>query len=334
MVSGLTVFAAQYIHNLDPIAFSVFGLSIRWYGIAYVLGFIAGYIILQQLAQRGRSVLKPTETSDFITYSALFGVMLGGRLGYMLLYDLDHFLSNPLILFHLRSGGMASHGAIAGLMIFTGVYAWRKNLNWPGLGDSLVVVAPLGIAFGRIANFINGELWGKQCPPDYKWGVRFPTELTESDLPASFKVTLPQEADTMDKILELAREDPALLQQLGEMVQPRYPSQLFQAGMEGFLLFGILIATRLIFKKLPFGLLTSLFFLLYAGFRIYGEVYREPDRNYDGSLRNEFVLGLSAGQFYSLFMVVAGLGFLWYACTRGRKAAAAAQSLEEKTITP
>lgn len=321
--------AAQYIHNLDPIAFSVFGFSIRWYGIAYVLGFIAGYIILQQLAQRGKSVLKPTETSDFITYSALFGVMLGGRLGYMLLYDLDHFLSNPLILFHLRSGGMASHGAIAGLMIFTGIYAWRKKLNWPGLGDSLVVVAPLGVAFGRLANFINGELWGKHCPADYKWGVRFPTELTESDLTATFKAGLPPEASSMDKILELAREDPALLQQLGEMVEPRYPSQLFQAGMEGFLLFGILLAIRLIFKKLPFGLLTSLFFLLYAGFRIFGEVYREPDRNSDGSLRNEFVMDLSAGQFYSLFMVIAGLLFLWYACTGGRRAAASTAAAEE-----
>ena len=325
MVSCDAVFATQYIHNLDPVAFSVFGFDIRWYGIAYVLGFIAGYLILHQLAVWGKSVLKPNETSDFITYAALFGVMLGGRLGYMLLYDLNHFLSNPLIIFQLRSGGMASHGAIAGLMIFTGVYAYRKKLNWPGLGDSLVVVAPLGIAFGRIANFVNGELWGKQCAPDYKWGVRFPTELSISDLPAALSTKLPPEVDTMDKVLDLARSDPALLQQLGEQVNPRYPSQLFQAAMEGFLLFAILITIRLIFKKIPNGLLTSLFFLLYAGFRIFGEVYREPDRNMDGTLRNEFVMNLSAGQFYSLFMIVAGLGFLWYAVTRGRKTA---------TITP
>ena len=319
MVSGLPVFAAQYIHNMDPVAFSVFGLSIRWYGIAYVLGFFVGYIILHQLALRGRSVLKPEETSDFITYSALFGVMLGGRLGYMLLYDLEHFLGNPIIIFHLRSGGMASHGAIAGLMIFTGVYAWRKKLNWPGLGDSLVVVAPLGVAFGRIANFINGELWGKKCPTDYKWGVRFPTELNESNLPVSLRESLPQGTDTMDSVLALARENPELLQQLGELVHPRYPSQLFQAGMEGFLLFAILLTIRLACRRLPNGLLTSLFFLLYAGFRIFGEVFREPDRNLDGSLRNEFAHHLSAGQFYSLFMIVAGLGFLFYALTRGRK---------------
>ena len=320
MVSGWAVSATHYIHNLDPVAFSVFGFDIRWYGIAYVLGFIAGYIILHQLAVRGKSVLKPHETSDFITYAALFGVMLGGRLGYMLLYDLNHFLSNPLIIFQLRSGGMASHGAIAGLMIFTGVYAYRKKLNWPGLGDSLVVVAPLGIAFGRIANFVNGELWGKPCPPDYKLGVRFPTELAASDLPATLRASLPTEADTMDKILYLARDDSALLQQLGELVHPRYPSQLFQAALEGFLLFAILITIRLIFKKIPYGLLTALFFLLYAGFRIFGEVYREPDRNGDGSLRHQFAMDLSAGQFYSLFMGVAGLCFLWYALTRGRKA--------------
>lgn len=317
------VFAAQYIHNLDPVAVSIFGFDIRWYGIAYVLGFFAGYVILHQLAARGRSVLKPHETSDFITYSALFGVMLGGRLGYMLLYDFQNFVQKPTIFFDLRSGGMASHGAIAGLMIFTGVYAWRKKLNWPGLGDSLVVVAPLGICFGRLANFVNGELWGRKCPADYRWGVRFPTELSETNLPAALRESLPADVSSMTDVLALAREDPSLLQQLGDLVHPRYPSQLFQAAMEGFLLFAILLTIRICFRRLPHGLLTSLFFLLYAGFRIYGETFREPDRYADGSLRNEFAAGMSAGQFYSLFMVVAGLAFLFYARTRGRKAIAA-----------
>ena len=132
---------------------------------------------------------------------------------------------------------------------------------------------------------------------------------------------MPDNVDTMDGILALAREDPELLQKLGELAHPRYPSQLFQAGLEGLLLFAILLGVRLRFKRLPYGLLTSIFFLGYAGFRIFGEVYREPDRNADGSLRNEFLQGLSAGQFYSLFMIIAGFAFLWYSSTRGRKAA-------------
>jgi phosphatidylglycerol:prolipoprotein diacylglycerol transferase len=324
MVSGSRVLADQYIHNLDPVALDIFGLSIRWYGIAYVLGFFAGYLILHKLAKAGKSILGPEETSDFITYSALFGVMVGGRLGYMLLYDFENFASNPLIFFNLRSGGMASHGGIAGLALFTLYYAYRKKLNWPALGDSLVVVAPLGIGFGRLANFVNGELWGKKCAPDLAWGVRFPTELSVDHLGPEVTSTIASPGQgkmTMDYILDIARGDPELLQKLGAAVDPRHPSQLYQAAMEGFLLFGILITTRLVFKRLPHGLLTAMFFIFYAVFRITGEVYREPDLDKYGEAK-KFLGNLSAGQYYSLYMIAAGLAFLFYAFRYGRKAAA------------
>ena len=169
---------AVWLNDLNPVALRLTDwLQVRWYGLAYVLGFVAAFLVMRWFVRRGRGVLAENDLADFVTYTALFGVMLGGRLGYMLLYDRAEFFAHPLTFFKLTSGGMASHGGILGIFIFTWVYAKRKKVSWPGLGDMLVVPAPLGIFAGRMANFINGELWGYEAR-GVAWAVRFPLETS------------------------------------------------------------------------------------------------------------------------------------------------------------
>ncbi|MEM0896566.1 MAG: prolipoprotein diacylglyceryl transferase, partial [Verrucomicrobiota bacterium] len=156
---------AYYVHDLNPIIVQVTeSIALRWYGLSYVAAFFVGWWILRLLIRRDYFALPEDKLTDFVTYAALFGVLLGGRLGYMLLYDAENFFRDPLIILPFRKGGMsgmASHGGIAGLVLFTLVYARIYKMSWTGLGDNLVVVAPLGIFFGRMANFINGELYGR-----------------------------------------------------------------------------------------------------------------------------------------------------------------------------
>ena len=174
---------AQYIHDLNPVALPIYGnLAVRWYGLAYLAGFVAGFLLLRHLARRGLWVLKPEKTADFIAAAAMFGVFLGGRLGYVFFYQLPEqgwskILSDPLMIFRVWEGGMASHGGILGLVIFTWFYAKKEKVTWTGLGDGLCVVAPLGLFFGRVANFINGELYGRIVEGVVPWAVRFPLSL-------------------------------------------------------------------------------------------------------------------------------------------------------------
>ena len=143
------------------------------------MAFVCGYWLLSPAGAQGYGELPPEKVADFITLAAIFGVMLGGRLGWVLFYGLDKVRAHPLDAFKLWEGGMASHGGILGLVIFTWVYARWQKVSWPGIGDNLVVVAPIGLFFGRVANFINGELWGRVItaahPPP--WAMQFPKEL-------------------------------------------------------------------------------------------------------------------------------------------------------------
>lgn len=165
---------AHYVHNLDPVAFRLGPITIHWYGLAYLVAFVTGYFLYRCLCSRSLCDMPETSVADFITGAALFGVMLGGRLGYALFYDLEHTLRDPLSFFRVWEGGMSSHGGMLGLVIYTFVFARRNRLSWLSIGDNLCVVAPLGLLFGRIANFINGELYGK--PADVPWAVVFPDD--------------------------------------------------------------------------------------------------------------------------------------------------------------
>lgn len=319
---------ATYVHDLNPVLFRITdSIQLRWYGLAYLMGFVAGFYLLRHLARRGLWVLKPEMTGDFIAAAALFGVFLGGRLGYMLFYHLPKvgwgkLLEDPLMVLRVWEGGMASHGGILGLVVFTWFYARKHKVTWTGLGDGLCVVAPVGLFFGRAANFINGELYGRVAN-GVAWAVKFPLSLAEEPdevQSAAWQACTRIEpglanAESLDTLIATSRANPEVLKTLGEYLPARHPSQVYEGLLEGALLFAILWIVRVRFPKAPDGLLTGLFFALYAIFRIIGEQFREPDA--------EMVGMLTKGQFFSLFMFLFAGAFLFHAWRGWRKIEAA-----------
>ena len=254
---------AYFVHHFSPFVFEIReGVGLRWYGVAYVAAFLLGYQLYHWLAKRGYTQMPPAQVGDFITWAAVFGVMLGGRIGWIIFYGLkqDHAEDPWWWPVEVWKGGMASHGGIIGLVLFTLYWSRRCKLSWTSIGDSLCVVAPIGLFLVRCANFINGELYGK--PAAVPWAVIFPAE-------------------------------PEF---------PRHPSQLYEAGLEGVVLFTALwlLRTR---ARVPRGVITGTFFILYAALRIVGEVFREPDPAWT-------VGSFSAGQFLSLFLFLIGAVFL------------------------
>lgn len=162
----------HWVHNLNPVALHIWGqFDIRWYGLAYLAGIVWGVYMLGRWYRRQRNPLTPVETQDFALFGGL-GMIIGGRLGYCLLYALPHFLEDPLYLFYLWEGGMASHGGIAGLAFGAWLYAQKRQVSFALLADMICAVTPMGVMLGRLANFVNGELWGK--PTDVPWAVIFP----------------------------------------------------------------------------------------------------------------------------------------------------------------
>jgi phosphatidylglycerol:prolipoprotein diacylglycerol transferase len=200
---------------------------------------------------------------------------------------------------------MSAHGGILGVVFYTLWFAWRHGVNWPGLGDCLVVGAPLGLLFGRLANFINGELYGR--PASVPWAIKFPGELR--DMPVETQREVLARAASLgtgspagiEDILTQARTSPAGSDLLAGFLQPRHPSQIYEALLEGLVLFAALwlVRTRL---RTANGILTGIFFIGYALLRSIGEFFREPDAGYVGAL--------TRGQFLSVFLILIGTGFL------------------------
>ncbi len=309
---------ATYLHDLNPVLLRVTEvIQLRWYGLAYLAGFLGGYFLLRHLARRGLWVLKPEQTGDFIAAAALFGVFLGGRLGHVFFYQLPEsgwgaLLGDPLMVLRVWEGGMASHGGILGLVVFTWFYARKHRVTWTGLGDGLCVVAPLGLFCGRVANFINGELYGRVAE-GVAWAVKFPLSLAQE--PAEVQNAAWQEctriepalahSGSLESLAAAARGNPEVAGVLADYLPARHPSQIYEALLEGGLLFLILWLVRVRCPKAPDGLLTGLFFGFYAIFRIIGEQFREPDAAMVGIL--------TKGQFFSLFMFLFAAGFLFHA---------------------
>lgn len=298
---------AYYIHDLSPFLIQIGGFGLRWYGLAYLAGFIVGIVLYKHLAKRGYSDLRPDQVTDFITMSALFGVLLGGRLGYMLFYDVDRFSHDPLIFFRVWEGGMASHGGILGLTFYTIWYARRHRLSFRNLADNLVVVGPVGVFFGRCANFINGELYGRVT--DVFWAVQFPKEILvyppdHLERLLSKTVAVDPSLGSPEAVIAGVTASQPLRELLAVEIAPRYPSQLVEAGLEGLFLFALLwmLRTRV---RLANGVLTGVFFIAYAVVRFLGECFREPDAPLTGML--------TRGQFLSLFMILIGIFFLLWA---------------------
>ncbi len=317
---------AYYVHNLSPfvVRFSE-NWGIRWYGLAYVGGFFAAFLVMRFMIRRNYCTdLKEEQLTDFVTWSAILGVMVGGRLGYMLLYDREQFFANPLIFFRFLDGGMASHGGIAGLVIFSWFYARKHKVSWTGIGDQLCIAAPLGIFFGRMANFINGELYGRAT--QVAWAMQFPEELRERNFPhyeeaaARCAEFVPGDVVNPDTLIEASRSSPEVREILGELLTPRHPSQLYQAFMEGLALFLILFFIKIRWKTLPNGVITGLFFILYAIFRIVGEGFRQPDSGF-----GPFGI-LTKGQFFSSFMILIGTAFVVTSVVKSKRARAKAAS--------
>ena len=325
---------ATYVHDLSPVLVRFTdAIQLRWYGLAYLAAFLTGAWLLNILAKRKLWVLPPGSAGDFIFAAGIFGVFLGGRLGYILFYyvpkhGLGWLREDPLLVFKVWEGGMASHGGILGLVIFTWVYAKKKKVSWRGLGDGLCVVSPLGLFYGRMANFINGELYGRPAE-GVAWAMKFPLALMDAKHPESANFGAAMEAAAaasprfdavyqqwlaggpqrmpdaylFEQMLAAQRHEPAVSQAIEPFLLPRHPSQLYEGFLEGIALFAILWFVRVRYPNAPVGVLTGLFFIFYAVFRIFAEQFREPD--------SEMIGMLTRGQFLSLFMIVAGLVFVF-----------------------
>ena len=300
---------AYYLHDLNPLIFRIYdNVGPRWYGLAYVLAFISSYLLFFWLAKRGFADLPAERVGDFITGCALFGVIIGGRLGYVFFYK-PEMLREPLSILRVWEGGMSSHGGMLGLLLFTFYYSHRHKVSWTNLGDNLVVTAPIGLFFGRCANFINGELYGRIT--NLPWAMQFPKELLDHPAEADRAIATCAQIDpsltTPDAIIGAVYRQPKVATALRSILTPRHPSQLYEAFFEGIVLFAVLwfVRTR---TRQPNGVLTGLFFVLYAIFRIVIEYFREPDAALIGPF--------TRGQFFSFFLIAIGIGFIAFAKTQ------------------
>jgi phosphatidylglycerol:prolipoprotein diacylglycerol transferase len=252
--------------HFNPVALSIGPLAIRWYALAYIFGLLIGWRYCVFLAKRPPLLLRPLDIDDFLTWATI-GVVAGGRIGYILFYQFDYYIRDPMAMLEVWHGGMSFHGGCAGVIIAMVLFARKRGLPLFGLADIVACAVPIGLFFGRIANFVNGELFGR--PTDVPWAMIFPTD---------------------------------------ELQTPRHPSQLYQAAMEGILLFILLnVLERFNVRRRP-GIICGTFLLGYAAARSTGELFREPDPQL-GFL----IFGTTMGQLLSLPMVVAGIWLIWRA---------------------
>ena len=281
-------------------------LGIRWYGFSYLLAFFCGFLLLRWLAQRRYCALPPDKVGDFILAAAL-GVIVGGRLGYVLFYRPGQLLVDPLFVFRIWDGGMSSHGGMIGLTLAVFLYGRRQHVPWLSLADNIAVVAPVGLFLGRCANFINGELYGRAAT--VPWAMQFPKEAL--DLPEIGARTLAaahaaqSTVGDLETVIEQARADDVRCNRvLHQVLTPRHPSQIYEALLEGVFLFGCLWFLRLRTRQ-PRGMLAGIFLLLYAFVRIIVENFREPDAPLTGPF--------TRGQTLSVIFVAGGICFVAYA---------------------
>ncbi len=257
--------------RIDPVAFSVGPLDVHWYGLLYLVGFAAGWALGRVRAGRPGSGWRRHEVGDLLFYTAL-GVILGGRIGYIVFYDMGRFLADPLVLFRVWEGGMSFHGGLLGVLLALWLYARHTRRPFLAVADFVTPLVPIGLGAGRLGNFINGELWGR--PTDLPWGMVFPHVGPE----------------------------------------PRHPSQLYELGLEGIVLFAILwLYSR---RPRPLGAVSAMFLLWYGIFRFGVEFVRAPDPHL-GFLAFGW---LTMGQALSLPMLAGGVVLIWWAHARGRRA--------------
>lgn len=329
------------VHDLDPFALRISGdFGVRWYGLSYMMGFICAYLMIKWLARRQRAGLTPQMVGDFVTYAAI-GTLVGGRLGYVIFYGPDLFTKFKSTfpfwgVLAVNEGGMASHGGMIGIVVAALLFARKYSVNALYLFDLVAVSGPIGVFFGRIANFINGELVGRPCDPSFPLAVKFPQDIylwpsqefgrmndlasvtekigvsRETWLELLGKFRFDQNARDqvyaiMNKIIEQIQSgNTAAKEAIAPLLTPRYPSQLFAAVGEGLLTF--LILFFLWRKPRKPGFIAATFVLIYAVVRITDEYFRMPDVQLGFRW-----LGLTRGQWLSITMFGVGLilMFVW-----------------------
>ena len=246
----------MYIHNLNPVLINFGFFEIRWYSLAYIFGILIGWWVAKKIIDfkiRKKIVFFDVNFFDDLISYIIISIILGGRIGYIVFYNFSYYFNNPIDIFKIWEGGMSFHGALLGVIIGTYFFSKKINVNTFFFLDIIAIVAPIGIFFGRMANFINGELYGK--PSNFLFTVIFPK---------------------IDMI-------------------PRHPSQIYEAFLEGIVLFFILISIT--FKKnIRIGVCSGLFMILYGFFRILAEQFREPD--------------IQIGYFFNLFSMGSALSFV------------------------
>ncbi len=249
-----------FYHSLNPVALSLGPLSIRWYGLAYLVGFVLAGVVMYRTAQHWKLNVTLDDVLNLMA-GISFGVIVGARLFYVIFYGAGYYVAHPLDAFALSQGGMSFHGGLVGAVVGGSIVCKASGLSIPTICDLGVIGAPLGLFFGRCANFINGELWGK--PTDLPWGVMFET---------------------------------------GGAVY-RHPSQLYEALLEGLLMFAILYVLSRKYPPRPQGTFIGTFLMLYGIFRFVVEFVRVPDEQL-GYLFGSFI---TMGQLLSLPLVVFGI---------------------------
>ncbi len=313
----VSILAQSYLHSLDPNAIQVTdSFGIKWYGLSYLTGFVVGWLILRWLASTGRILLTVTQVTDFITYT-VGGVLVGGRLGYCLFYDpslLTEFSSAfPFWgVLAIHQGGMASHGGIIGVILAMCLFARSRGLPVLHLIDITAFIAPPGLFFGRLANFVNGELWGKPLPASLQadppwWSVKYPEEAHQLPVerlePLVQHLSNPLAIDLHQQVvIESYQGNAALCGELAPLLTARWPSQIFQALSDGPVLLLLMVVIWLAPRK-P-GVIAGSFLIGYGVLRVLTEVFRMPDVGVD------LTLGLSRGQLLSVFLVLAGVTLL------------------------
>ena len=255
--------AALTYPQIDPIIFSIGPFDVRWYGVAYIIGFVAAILIVSRLNRRWQVGLSSDDLVSMFLYGSL-GLLIGARVGYMLFYALPQLVSDPLSLFRTTEGGMSFHGGLAGILLAGVLFSRKVGVPTLRLADMVAVGAPIGLFCGRMANFINGELWGRVT--EHPWGMVFP----------------------------------------GAGPLPRHPSQLYEAFLEGVVLFAIMLV--LARRTRPDGEMTGWLLAFYGVFRFAVEFVREPDAHLGT------ILGpLSMGQLLTVPVLGAGVFLIWRA---------------------
>jgi len=264
--------------DIDPVALALGPIRVHWYGLMYLVGFMAGWWLGRLRAGRPGSGWTARQMDDLVLYAVL-GVVIGGRLGYMLFYGTGQLAEDPLALFRVWQGGMSFHGGLLGVLAALWLFARRNGMRFLQVSDFLAPLTPIGLGAGRIGNFINGELWGR--PAEVPWGVQLPC------------LRFPEHCSVG-----------------GEWSLPLHPSQLYEAGLEGLVLFAVLWVFSS--RSRPVGAVSGLFLVGYGLFRFAVEFFRQPDAHL-GYLALGWV---TMGQILTLPMLLAGVLLLAWAYRR------------------